>query len=183
MIPRRLPSTCFLRRLRRLGGDRRGMAAVEFALIMPIMVVLFAGVVEVTNFLMLDKKMIAATQSAADLVAQADSLSTSEMSDILTAAEMIMDPYPSANVALAVASVRFDSDGNAYEDWNQGINGGAVTGSVSLAAGMGAADESVIIARMTYAYTPVFGQLIMSPRTLEELSFTRPRTSSFVDLN
>ncbi|SDH69179.1 TadE/TadG family type IV pilus assembly protein [Roseospirillum parvum] len=172
-----------LARLAGLPADRRGMAAVEFAMIVPIMVVLFAGVVEITNFVMLDKKMIAATQSAADLVAQADELTSAELSDILTAARLVMAPFPGDNVALGVASVRFDDDGDAYEDWSDGINGGDVPASASLAAGMGAANESVIIARMTYAYTPIFGQLIMSPTQLEEFSYTRPRTAAFIELN
>src|SRR3546814_14824736 len=50
--------------------DERGNAAVEFAFVLPILLTLFIGVVEGTNLLRLERKVVAAAQTAADLVTQ-----------------------------------------------------------------------------------------------------------------
>src|SRR5580658_3804934 len=54
----------------RLIDDRRGTAAIEFAFIFPVMLTLFFGSFEVTNLLMLNLKLTAATEDASDLLAQ-----------------------------------------------------------------------------------------------------------------
>src|SRR3546814_17309621 len=68
--------------------DERGNAMVEFAFVLPILLTLFIGVVEGTNLLRLERKVVAAAQTAADLINQRRSVNNAELDDNLTAAEI-----------------------------------------------------------------------------------------------
>ena len=85
-----------LKLARQIASDQRGNATVDFAFLLPIMLMLFIGVVEVTNLLRLDRKVVSATQTVADLVTQRSEVSDAQLNDILTAADLIFEPYPVA---------------------------------------------------------------------------------------
>src|SRR5207244_5254619 len=81
--------------LRRWNGDTAGMAAVEFALIAPMMGVMFIGAVELSQAIMVDRRVTQIAGSTADLVARAETtISQSDISDIMKAGSFIMPPYP-----------------------------------------------------------------------------------------
>jgi len=168
--------------IRHILRDERGTAVVEGAFVLPIMLVLFIGSVEVTNVLRLDRKVVSAAQTAADLVTQRREVSDAQLDDILTAAELIFDPFAPAGHSVGIVSVRYDpDDGTPSVDWTKSKNGGSVPNAVALAAGLGSPGEGVVVVRVTYNYTPIFFDFIMSSTTIEETAVLRPRRSSFVE--
>lgn len=170
--------------LRRLVGDRSGVAAVEFALTLPIMITALLGTAEITNLVRSYGKAVSAAQTVADLTAQSSALSTAQMDSIRTAAQRVLDPLPSntGNLGLDVVSVGFDAAGNPSQLWR--YQWGAATGSPSLAGarGLGGAGESVIMVRLTYVCVPVLHRLVPS-KTFTEMSYTRPRLVRRIALN
>ena len=79
---------------RRYRADKRGVAAIEFALILPIMFVMFVGAVELSQAITVDRRVTQAASSVADLVARKEkSISTTEISDIMKIGGYIMEPY------------------------------------------------------------------------------------------
>ena len=56
------------RRLRRLIGDERGVSAVEFALLLPLMLTLYLGAVEVSQGIGADRKVTLTARTIGDLV-------------------------------------------------------------------------------------------------------------------
>lgn len=79
--------------LRRFGRDRRGVSAVEFALIAPFMILLYLGSVEVSLALSIDRKITSISSALADLVAQDDVITDDEITDILNAGAVIVAPF------------------------------------------------------------------------------------------
>jgi len=74
--------------------DERGSAAVDMIVVLPIMLMVFTSVVELTSVLRLDRKVVAAAQTTADLITQRREVSNADLNDILRAAELILEPYP-----------------------------------------------------------------------------------------
>ncbi len=73
--------------------NSKAVAAVEFALIAPILLILFIGTVEISLLVAVDRKLSRTSSSIADLVAQYDTHSDDEIRAILGVTERIMYPY------------------------------------------------------------------------------------------
>lgn len=160
---------------------RKGSAITEFVLILPMMAFLFAGTVEATRLLRLDRKLQGAAYATADLITQRPSIDDDRMTDVLVAADMVMEPFVVDGLGVGVSSVVFDPvDGTPAVDWSESHRGGTVPDAVNQAAGMGPPGDSVVIVRATYDYVPLFGDFIFGTIALEELAFARPRRSSSV---
>ncbi len=177
-----------------LTGDRRGVAAVEFALILPLLLIVMIGTAETTSALNYKRKISQVAFSVADLVSQSSSLSSGDMSDIMTAARAIMQPFPADGLNVVIASVSFDSRGKATVDWSVNQSGGTPwsKGSappVTFPAGTARAGTSVVIGRANSTYTPLFASMAQSifPRAasifMEDTYFLLPRLSDKVTFN
>lgn len=169
------------RRLLRFIADRRGVAASEFALILPVLVLLLFGTVEIGNAVLLDRKVTAAAQTAADLVAQQKVVTGEDLANIWEAIDNIIAPFDTADTTYHIVSVIADDDGATSIDW-QRRRGGADFEAYTLPAGIIGPDESVVVARVTYSYVPVFGDLIFSAFNITDVAFLRPRTVDKVTL-
>jgi Flp pilus assembly protein TadG len=167
-----------------LWRDRRGVAAVEFALCVPLMISALMGTVEIANLVKSYGKAVSAAQTVADLTAQASALTTAQMDSIRSAAQRVMDPLPTdpAKLGIDVVSVGYTAAGAPTQLWR--YQWGAVSGSPSLAgaAGLGVAGESVIMVRLSYICVPVLHHLVPS-KTFVEMSYTRPRLVRKIALN
>ena len=172
-----------IRALQRLLGCRRGVAATEFALILPLMVLILVGTVEFGNVLLLDRKVSRAAHISADLVAQARQITTAELTDVFDAVEEILRPFP-AGMAITLSSVYFDPATNQVRVvWSQTRNGAArAQGSLFALpqAGMLIAGESVIVAEITYPYSPLFADLVLGSLTLKDDAYLKPRRAAQV---
>ncbi len=70
------------RPLRRLLRDERGVSAVEFAMLLPLMITLYLGGVEVSQGIAVDRKVTLVARSLGDLVAQSTTVTNSDMTNI-----------------------------------------------------------------------------------------------------
>lgn len=179
-----LPRTCITARpdgslLARLAACRRGIAAVEFALVLPILLLLLLGTTELTRALTYDRKVTQVASTVADLAAQASTLSSGEVSDIFKASEAIMQPYPSADLGIVISSVVFDNDGNATVDWSCQHNSTAWSDGtqppITIPPAIALKNTSVIVAVSDFTYQPVFNSVIAENIELAETFFLRPR--------
>ena len=167
--------------IRRFVGNARGAVAIEFALILPVMVVMLTGLIELSYLMMAERRVSGAAHSTADLIGQSTDLTSSDLSDIFSAAALIMAPFDTANLTIGVSSVRFDDDtGDPSQDWSSAYNGGAVANPTTLATGMGEAGTSVIIVTASYTYQPILNAILSGPYTLSETAITRPRYLDYV---
>ena len=168
--------------LLKLWRDRNGVAASEFALILPVLILLLFGTAELGYVLLLDKKVTTGAQTAADLVAQQKSVSAGDVNNIFRAVDSILRPYSSVDAAYTVASVVADEDGVVTIEW-QRHRGGEDIEEFDIPDGVLSENDSVIIALVTYSYNPIFGELIFEPFTISDMAYLRPRTTLAVDFN
>ena len=161
--------------------DCRAVAASEFALILPVLVLVLFGTVEIGNAVLLDKKVTAAAQTAADLVAQQKVVTDDDLDNIWLAIDNIIAPFDTANTTYRIISVVADEDGATSIDWQQS-RGGLNFQNYVLPNGLVGANESVIVSQITYSYVPVFGDLLFSAFDITDVAYLRPRTVDNVEL-
>jgi Flp pilus assembly protein TadG len=173
------------RRLRRLGRDRRGIAASEFALILPILVMFSAGTIEYSRLIMLTQKLQSSSFILADLTARDRTLSAGQLDNIFLALDNIIQPFP------------FDSEGKAIVtsigysavlkkpivNWQRSGAGTLASNSEVGEAGKEAklpsdltiaAGETIVAAEVYYDFKPLFG-IGLAPRTIRRVAYYKPR--------
>jgi len=162
----------------------RGIAATEFALVLPFLLLLLMGVIEFSNVMTVERKLLNAMQSAADLIGTKVDVTDADLTEIFTAAQLTMSPFSTTPMTIGIASVRFDdTTGAATLDWSSGWNGGSVVNPTTLAVGHGEAGASIIIVSGVYTYTPMIELIIPSAMSLEEVSYMRPRKVDYIIKN
>jgi Flp pilus assembly protein TadG len=121
--------TSLLFRVRKFSTAADAVAATEFAIVVPFMLVLLVGGVELGDGMAINVKVSATAHSVADMVTQNTSLSTTSMQNILTGATAIIAPYPTTNssgnslLSVTVSEISSDANGNLTLRWSQSYNG------------------------------------------------------------
>jgi Flp pilus assembly protein TadG len=159
-----------------------GLAALEFALILPLMVGLYLGGFEVSEAFMINRKVTHTTSALGDLVAQAEELSDTDMNNILDASAAIMSPYPSNLVSMIVSGVLIDDEGIATVVWSDARNVTAheVGTTIVLPLGVIQLETFIVVAEVEYEYTPTFGHTFTGVITLSDAFYLRPRLQNVV---
>ena len=178
-------------RVRDLLSDRSGLAAVEFAMIFPIMVVLYFGVVEFSSAIAVDRKATQVARTLSDLTSQSMTVADTDIKNFGEAAKAIMTPYPPSPLVSSITEVYIDKvSGVARVQWSKGLTIGP-TGDVSIAAAaphnpgdvvtlppalVAAKGTFVIWSEVGYTYTPAVGIMLASTGiTFRDVAYTRPR--------
>ena len=166
----------------RLRRDQRGVSAVEFALLLPLMLTMYLGSVEISQGVSASRKATLTTRTVADLVSQVSSINNTDMTNSLNAAATVMAPFPSTNLKVVVSSVTIDSTGKATVAWSETLNGTArAKGStITLPAALNVANSSLIFSEVEYAYKPTIGYVVSGTVTLKDQIYMRPRLSDQV---
>lgn len=167
-----------LSRFRRFAHATNGLAAVEFALIAPMMVFLLFGAVDLIDALGANRNAQNVAASLADVVARDTEVSNSEMTGIWSAADILMFPESAATMDIRLTSVMVESATVARVVWSEGHNGYAalaVNSVVSLPAAMMTPGSCIIMADSGYHYTPPLGFLFGSGVTMSHTSYRRSR--------
>ncbi|MEE2525518.1 TadE/TadG family type IV pilus assembly protein [Hyphobacterium sp. HN65] len=162
----------------RLGRDKSGVSAVEFALIAPVMVVLYLGMVEISLALSADRKVTNAASALADLIAQDDVITDAEMTDILNAGVAIIQPFSADQFSVRISSVSMSLLGEVEVDWSdgRGMLPRAPGSQPTVPAGVLAPGRSVVWVEVAYAYQAPFRE-ITGDFDINEEFFLRPRQS------
>jgi Flp pilus assembly protein TadG len=171
-----------------LGRFRRredGVSAVEFALILPAMLILFFGCVEVGDALTIDRKVSHVASTISDLVTQSKSVTSTDVSNILNAAATIMSPYSSATLKMKVSGITMDSKGKATVAWSKASNDTALTKGdpITVPTAIATPSTFVVVAEVHYPYTPTVGYVMTGTFDLKSTFYLRPRVSDKVCLD
>jgi Flp pilus assembly protein TadG len=168
---------------RSFARDPRGVSAVEFAVLLPLMVTLYLGTVEISQGVSIDRKVTLTTRTVADLVTQSSSISDSAMTNILNASSKILDPYPTGTLKVTVSAVSIAADKKATIAWSDTKGGTArpVGQAVTLPNDALAVPNTTLIwSEVEYLYTPTIGYVVKSAITLSDQIYMRPRLSDTV---
>jgi Flp pilus assembly protein TadG len=162
--------------------DRRGIAATEFAVIVPIMLVMFFGVVEFSSGVAVDRKVTLMARTLSDLTSQSLSVGSSDMTNFFAASGAIMTPYSSAPIRSTISELYVDPNTLvARVQWSNGSFPRAVSSTVVIPAALAVAGTYLIFSEVSYHYTPAVGYVMaMSGVNLSDTAYTRPRQSTCV---
>jgi Flp pilus assembly protein TadG len=168
--------------LSRFRCSNDGVSAVEFALVLPLMLSLYIGSAEVSQGIAADRKVTLMARTVADLASQVSSISNSDMNNLLNASAAVMQPYSTAPLKITVSSVVIDAQGKATVDWSDTRNGTARAKgqAVTLPGALTVPNTSLIWGEVEYTYTPVVGYVITGPLSLKDQIYMRPRLSATV---
>lgn len=166
---------------RQFRAAKRGVSAIEFALIAPVMILIYFACIELSFMMILDRKVTSSASSLGDLVARAASIDDNEMDDIFEATRMIFQPNPIADARMRVSSL-YDDDGTAKVAWSEGRNFSpySVDATITVPDGIVPEGGSVIFAEVEYDYDSTLGYFFSTTKTLSDEFYLRPRRTDRV---
>jgi Flp pilus assembly protein TadG len=166
----------------RFAGESRGLAALEFAFLLPVMLTLYLGSYEVTTGVAVQRKVTLTAHALADLSSQFTSIANSDMSNILNASSDIIAPYAAANLQVVVSELAVNAQGVASVVWSDTLNGTALTvgQSVTIPASLAVPNTYLILGQASYSYNPTYGYVMTGTLTLSDQILLAPRQSNSV---
>lgn len=165
-------------RWRRFQSDTEGVALVEFAMALPVMLVAYCGMVDVVQMVMANRKVTQLTLALADLTARVATVPATEIENIFDAAQTVLMPFDPSKASMVISSVVIDASGVAKVCWSNQRNGQALARgtTVTLPDSVRIPSTSIIMARASYQYTPTIGYVLTGSFTLgDNPIYTRPR--------
>ena len=178
------PSRSFASLLR----DRNGVSAVEFAIILPVMLVMFFGTVETTQAVYSARKLTTTVRIIGDLAARNATMTAGEGTNIMSAATAVLAPFSASNASLLITGVSINSSGVATVTWSLGRNKTPRTcgATVSIPAGLKPAAGKtgfLVVAEGSMTYTPTIGYVMTGSMTSDETMYMSPRISASIPFN
>lgn len=175
--------------IRRLARDRRGVSAIEFALLAPIMIGLYLGCTEISDGVAVDRKVSLTAATLANLATSCTSsssaaggcannnFSTTDMNNMLDASSAIIAPYSAANLKMTLSCINIDANKVATVKWTAVRNGGT-GGTMSIPPALLDVPGQLIYSDVSYAYTPIVGYTITGTLTLSDHMYMAPRVDA-----
>ena len=167
--------------LRRFSRDSRGTAAVEFAFVAPVMLLMYFGMAEMTQAMMASRRASHVASTVGDLVTQSSSLNQAAVDDIFSIGDTIMKPFPTGTLAIRFSSIKADNVGalsvactkhkGSFDD---------LTSTAGLPSGLLTTNDSIIVAEAKYTYTSPLQKALPNPITFTSTYYLKPRKSSEV---
>ena len=171
-----------MRLFRRFGHDQRGVSAIEFAFIAPVLIIIYFSTAELCQALLAQRKVAHAASAVGDLVAQVGTTTPAALSDVYAAAGEILAPYSTTPLKLRVTSVATDANNNATVAWSNAQNTTALAAGapVTLPANLLAANQTVIMSEAIYTYNSPLNYLFKNAITFDNVFYLRPRQTTSV---
>jgi Flp pilus assembly protein TadG len=180
--------------------DCRGIAAVEFVVIVPIMLVMFFGTVEFSSGVTIYRKTTLVTRTLSDLTSQSTGVDDADLIGFFNASSYILAPYSAAPGFPATSATITELYINpltlqARVQWSRSATittsgststvvlgtGRTVSSVVTIPSQLMTAGTYVIYSEVTQPYKPTIGY-VMAPAgvNLSDVAYTRPRQSACV---
>jgi Flp pilus assembly protein TadG len=162
--------------------DKSAVSALEFALILPIMVTLYLGCVELGDALTINRKVTHVTSALADLVTQANTITNTDMKNILDASAAIIVPYSTGLLTIKVSGVTLDALGKGKVTWSDARNTTALTvnSAITIPAAVATPNTFIVTADVHYTYTPTIGYIMTGSFDMNDKFYLRPRLKDTV---
>ena len=184
------PNLRFLRlRVRRSWRDlfvhAGGVAAIEFALVVPLVIIVYAGGFELVQAATVNRKLTDTTVQLANVTTQYTAVAaTPDLNNIFAASSQIMAPYPTSSLTIVVSEVQTDASSHGTVAWSQGYPTGtpclAKNSAVTLPAGFASPSSFYVLVQTTYSYAPTIGSAFVHTIPMTDQIFMVPRQSTSI---
>ena len=180
----------------RMLDDCSGIVATKFAVIVPIMLVMFFGTVEFSQGVAVNRKVTLVAHTLADLTGQSPSVADSDMTNFYSAGCAIMTPYNAAPIVATISELYVDpSTLQVRVQWSRSATlsstcsvtlgtGRTVSSPVTIPSQLVVGGTYLIFSEVSYLYVPTIGYVMAKTGvTLSDKDFSRPRQSTCVFYN
>jgi Flp pilus assembly protein TadG len=170
---------------RRFAASTRGVAAIEFAMVAPVLATMFLASFDGGRAIAAYMKLRAATYALASITNQYSTIQSTDMTSIVGATATVMAPYATtaSNPVIAISQIFINSNGNATISWSysQGGTARAKGSSITLpATALQIKSSYVILAEASYTFTPLFGLFSSAAMTFSDNLYVTPRISTCI---
>jgi Flp pilus assembly protein TadG len=174
----------------RFGRSRSGLAAVEFALILPLMVLMFFGMLEASDLFTVNRRLANAANALVDLSAHEPTITRGQLDDMIVGVTRILEPTDTSSVVMRVISITKGADVNAQPlvHWSRDQAGAQPYAPGSTYVGLEDnlslnANSSLLVVEIEYTYdSGLTGRVFTTPFEFEFKAKRWPRKSSKVQL-
>src|SRR5882672_10744069 len=164
-----------------LFGDIRGLAAIEFAMVVPVMLLLFFGTDEFASGIAVNRKVTLMARTLSDLTSQNVTVTDTQLTNIRNASTAIMTPYSATPVKSTITELYVDPTTKvAKVQWSKGDEVRQVNTTVAIPAALQVGGSYLIYSEVNYAFVPTVGYVLKNSIKLSDFTFTRPRQSQCV---
>lgn len=185
-----MPSSTWLLRLQRhltaLRGNTSGLAAVEFAMIIPIMAIMLIGTNEFATGVAVDRKVTIMARTLSDLTSQNTSVNDTQLTNFFAASTAVMTPYDAAPVQSTISELYINPNTlKARVQWSKGAAPHSAGDIIEIPAALKISGTYLIYSEVTYKYVPSVAWFInkVNGITLSDVTYTRPRQELCVMYN
>ena len=163
-------------------SNHEGVAAIEFALVAPIMIFFYFGMTEITMAISADRKVAHTASVVGDLATQVTEINKAELESILTAALIVVDADTNTSSKLGVELISYELDGSNSVVEVGYAKMGPISGTAFDTAkvkDMMTTTSGAVVARVNFEYQPVTMSYVQK-MTLSETFILKPRKSASV---
>ena len=181
-------------RARSLLKDCRGVVAVEFAVIVPVMLVMYFGMEEFASAVAVNRKVTIVARTLSDLTSQSPSVQDADLASFAQTAKAILTPYDPSILKSSVTEIYIDPTTHvARVQWSRALTIDRL-GNVTVGVSSHTASQIVVVppdlkidgtylifSEVSYNYKPVIGYVMAKTGVpLSDFTYTRPRQTACV---
>ena len=171
----------------RFTRDNEGVAAIEFAYIAPILLIMLMATFELSRAISIDRRLNSVSAMASELVAREEQVDSADLKNIYRSLNHVMEPYDDNSLVVRLVQVRTDLNGATKVEWSSEINNTAVQdnsnsplntpysqcSTFSIDAELKQNGTRVVVAEIGYNYQPIFGNFVFGDFSLDGLKKKR----------
>jgi Flp pilus assembly protein TadG len=176
----------------RFAASTRGVAAIEFAIVMPVLLVILLATFDAGRGIAIYMKVRSATYTLAAITNQYSKsapIQSTDMQAITGATAAVLAPYPSAPASVTITQVKQTTSSQATVSWSYSLNGTAYTAGTTwtrIPTGLTTSNACnsypcyLIFAEVKYTFTPSFGYFVTGTLTFSDNLYATPRSSTCI---
>ncbi|MDB2682931.1 pilus assembly protein [Alphaproteobacteria bacterium] len=161
--------------------ENDAVAAVESALIFPLLLTMLLGTFDAGYGILAAQKTIRASQVTADLIARNRTVSDSDVDEAIDAGQLALVPFNSGSFGVDIQSVEFDENGAPVQLWCETRNMVSNANALNSLTALAVPGEGVVIVTVRYDFEPTFSGFLFDTIPMQEVSFVRGRLTSTVE--
>ncbi len=175
---------------RRLFQDRSGLSGLEFAILLPLIVMLFAATLDLGEALMVNRRVNQIATTTSDIVTQEADWSNQQLKTLLDGSTSILEPFVADPATVLVSVLDIDSKGKATVNWSYGYNTTALSAGaqspVDIPSTIKEPGVQIVVTVVNFEMTTTFTSLLSKVTGLDSYqlssnAFARPRVGDTVE--
>jgi len=170
--------------LARLRDDQSGVSLVEFAVILPVMLLVYAGSFQLADAVSAYRKVTTTTRALVDLTTQSSTLTAADIDANFAAASQILAPYSSKMVRMRITQISTDAGGVSRVDWSKAFQGAPYQDGqiIAVASGIRQNATAILLAEIDYRYVPAALPAMIGTIPFRDQLYMNPRRSARIAL-